>query len=108
MPASPQEFDNLFNALGNAKRREIVRTLALHPSTVGKLAEEHGLSLPSIHRHIRDLESAGLLLRKKIGRTNFLAIRREGLREAQGWLGQFRADWGSDDETLENYIAHLQ
>jgi len=104
---SSQKLDDLFTALGNAKRREIVRELALQPTTVAKLAREHDLSLPSIHRHVRDLEAAGLLQRKKVGRTNFIALRRQGLQELQAWTAQFHAYWGSDAETLDNYLDHL-
>jgi len=102
---SPEELDGVLTALGNAKRREILLSLALRPSTVGQLAKEHGLSLPSIHRHVRDLEQSGLVLRKKVGRTNFIAFRRAGMLEVQAWLQQFNAYWGNDEETLENYIS---
>ena len=104
MSSDFDEISNLFKALSNTKRREILVSLAKQPYTVGYLAKECSLSLPSIHRHIRDLETAGLLLRKKVGRTNFLALRRSGLREAELWIQQFRLDWGSDEESLENYI----
>jgi len=104
---SPDQLDAAFAALGHAKRRAMVRTLAFHPATVSQLAEEHGLSLPAIHKHVRALEDAGLIQRKKVGRTNFLGLNRTGLRAAQEWLGHFHAGWGTDRETLENYIANL-
>jgi len=107
MDTSSTLLDTLFTALGNGKRRDILLSLAQHPYTVGQLASEHQLSLPSIHRHIRDLEAAQLLQRKKIGRTNFVALRRAGVRQAQDWLKQFHAYWGNDEETLTNYLANL-
>ncbi len=100
---SPQ-LDRVFDALANAKRRGIFDTLSRGPATVSELATEHDLSLPAIHRHIRTLEDAGLIQRKKVGRTNYVAIRRATLRATQAWLSQYRADWGTDEETLENYI----
>ena len=107
-PASPDPLDAVFSALGSSKRREMVTTLAFRPATVGQLAQESRLSLAAIHRHIRILEDARLIQRKKVGRTNFLAIRRGALQQAQAWLGQYRTEWGSDQETLENYIAQFQ
>ena len=104
---SRQQLSRVFDALSNEKRREIVRTLSFHPATVVQLAEEHGLSLPSIHRHIRTLEEAQLLQRRKVGRTNFVAIKRTALAAAQTWLAQYNLEFGNDDESLENYIAHL-
>lgn len=99
------ELDTLFMALSHDKRRDMVHELSLQPSTVQHLAVNHGLSLPAIHKHVRLLEKAKLLVRKKVGRTNFVAINREGLQKAQAWSSQFRADWGNDQETLENYIT---
>lgn len=101
-------FDALFTALGNAKRRGILTTLSYRPATVSQLATEHQLSLPAIHRHIRTLEKAGLIQRKKVGRTNFVAFNRTAFATAQAWMLQFRTDWGSDNETLENYITGLK
>jgi DNA-binding transcriptional ArsR family regulator len=106
--SSPDQFDEVFTALAHAKRRAIVKSLALQPATVGQLAEQCELSLPAIHKHIRILEHAELIQRKKVGRTNFVAISRTGLLRAQDWLQGFHTYWGSDNETLENYINSLQ
>lgn len=103
----PSILDTVFAALSNEKRREIVRTLSFRPATVGQLAEEHSISLPSIHRHIRILEEAQLIQRRKIGRTNFVAIKRQSLAAAQVWMAEYHLEYGNDDETLENYIAGL-
>jgi DNA-binding transcriptional ArsR family regulator len=83
----------------------MIATLSFRPATVSQLAAEHGVSLPAIHKHLRALEAAELIQRKKVGRTNFVAINRVGIRLAQAWLLEFRADWGSNRETLDNYIA---
>jgi len=48
-----------------------------------------------------------MIIRKKIGRTNFLALNRESLSGLQDWLKQFHTYWGSDEETLENYAQLL-
>jgi len=103
----PSVLDMVFAALSNEKRREIVRTLSFRPATVGQLAEEHSMSLPSIHRHIRILEEAQLIQRRKIGRTNFVAIKRQSLAAAQAWMAEYHLEYGNDDETLENYLAGL-
>lgn len=99
------KLDILFSALSNNKRREIIRLLALYPSTVKQLAIEYNLSLPAIHKHIRVLEEAQLILRKKVGRTNFITINRSSLNTVRDWVSQFRTDWGNNQETLDNYIS---
>lgn len=102
------QLDLIFSALAHPKRRAMVYELALTPATVGQLASAQELTLPAMNKHVRVLVEAGLVLHKKAGRTNFLALRRQGLREAQAWLGQYRPDWGNDEETLENYIARFK
>lgn len=101
-------LDRAFEALSNAKRRGMINTLSYRPATVSQLADEFNLSLPAMHKHVRVLERASLIRRKKAGRTNFVALNRESLKAAQDWLNQFRTDWGNDKETLENYIASLK
>lgn len=103
-----QKLDEVFEALANDKRRSMVQTLSFRPATVTQLANEYKLSLPAIHKHIRSLERASLIQRKKVGRINFVALNRQGLGLAQSWVTQFRTDWGNDRETLENYIARFK
>ncbi len=100
-------LDDVFSALANEHRREIVLALGYRPHSISSLAEMRGLSLPAIHKHVTGLEQAGFVQRRKVGRTNYLALRRDGLRAADTWLGQFHTDWGHDDETLENYVEYL-
>ena len=102
-----QDLDNVFEALANKHRREIIYALSLQPSSINRLASTRGLSLPAIHKHIKVLENGGLIIRKKIGRTNFLALNRKSLRGLQEWVNQYHTYWGSDEETLENYAEYL-
>ena len=48
-----------------------------------------------------------MIIRKKIGRINFLALKRDSLRGLQDWLMQYHTYWGSNEETLENYAQYL-
>jgi len=102
-----EQLDDLFTALAHRKRRGMVQTLAYRPATIAQLAQEQALSLPAMHKHVRALEKARLIQRKKVGRTNFVALDRASLQTAQTWLLQFRTEWGNSAETLENYIARL-
>ena len=48
-----------------------------------------------------------MIIRRKIGRTNFLTLNRESLRGLQDWLMQYHTYWGSSEETLENFAQYL-
>jgi DNA-binding transcriptional ArsR family regulator len=101
------ELDPVFGALANEHRREIVRLLALQPSSISRLAQLRDLSLPAIHKHVRVLEEAEMVRRRKIGRTNFLSLERKPILDLQSWVDQFQPWWGTGRESLENYAAHL-
>ena len=103
----PEQLDRLFAALANRHRREMVQLLSLQPYSISGLAGSRGLSLPAMNKHVRVLEEAGFVRRRKFGRTTFLALDRTSLRSLQAWLGQYHAYWGTEEETLENYEPFL-
>jgi DNA-binding transcriptional ArsR family regulator len=98
-------LDAVFAALANPHRRRMVDMLALQPASIQQIAERIGMSLTAINRHITVLEESGLIQRKKSGRVNFLAVRRDALRQLHNWTQQYTAYWGTDEESLENYVA---
>lgn len=104
---SDEQLDAIFMALSHMKRRGILTTLAFRPTSVSQLAKEFTLSLPAIYKHLRLMEEAQLIQRKKAGRTNFVALSRPTLQLAKNWLNQYHTEWGSDGETLENYLTTL-
>ena len=101
------DLDRTLEALANPHRREIVHLLGLQPWAMARLARHRGLTLPAMTKHVGILERAGLVERRKQGRTNFLTLRRQPLIELQVWVGQFHTYWGADDATYENYAQHL-
>lgn len=100
-------LDGLFEALANRHRREMVRLLGLQPHSISGLARIRGLSLPAINKHVRVLVDAGMVDRRKLGRTTFLTLNRASMRHLQAWLGEFHAYWGTEKESLANYAHFL-
>ncbi len=103
----PEDLDVIFEALASKHRREIIYALGFQPYSISQLASMRNLSLPAIHKHIKILEYAGIIIRKKTGLTTFLTLNRESLHSLQVWLMQYHAYWGSNEETLENYTQYL-
>ena len=101
-------LDFIFEAFVNKKRRGMIDTLAYRPATISQLANEHKLSLPAMHKHVKILQKAELIQRKKVGRINFLAFDQNAMKQAQDWIMQYNTAWGSNQETLENYIASME
>ncbi len=105
---STKQLDIILEALANQHRRDIVYTLSLQPTSISRLASMQGLSLPAIHKHIKILDHAGIILRKKTGRIVFLTLNRKSLYTLQQWLTQYQAYWGTDAERLSNYTEYLK
>ena len=104
---SESQLDDIFVALSHEKRRAMIHMLALRPATITQLATAQSESLPAMNKHLRLLEKAQLILRKKVGRTHFVALHKSTLGLVRSWILQYHIDWGNDLETLENYIASL-
>lgn len=107
MTSGVEDLDLVFAALANEHRREIIHMLALQPRSISQLAKVRELSLPAIHKHIRVLEEAAMVRRRKVGRTNYLALDREPLRRLQAWTDRFHPWWGTETESLETYAEYL-
>lgn len=108
LKVNDKQLDPVFEALSNKHRRGIIYTLGFQPASISQLAEQQKLSLPAIHKHIKVLEEAKLIRRKKHGRVNFLALNKDQLVDIQKWLMQFNAHWGNRTETLENYVSSIK
>ena len=105
--STPDAMSSVFSALANDHRRGIIHALSLQPESISQLANLRGLSLPAIHKHVRVLENAAMVQRRKIGRTNYLTLERRPLQELAEWVGQFHPWWGTESESLETYFAYL-
>jgi DNA-binding transcriptional ArsR family regulator len=108
IPYDSPQLDIILGALSNQKRRKILHSLALNPSTISNLGRHVELSLPAIHKHMRILETADLIVRKKSGRTNFVALNPKTLGLAQNWIAQYKTNWGNPKASLINYIARMK
>src|SRR5258708_10743812 len=94
------DLDSAFAALADGTRRAIVERLATGEACVTDLAAPFRMSLPAVSKHLRVLESAGLVRRRRAGRTHFLSLAGEPMAAAAQWLGQHRRVWESRFDRL--------
>jgi DNA-binding transcriptional ArsR family regulator len=83
----------IFRALGDATRMQMLGDLATGEKTVSELAQPFAMSLAAASKHIRVLESAGLIEREVRWRTHVCRLKPEPLAEAHRWLGQYERFW---------------
>ena len=87
------ELDSIFHALGDPTRRRMLRQLAAGEHTVTQLAEPFAISLAAASKHIKVLESAGLIRREVRGRTHVCSLDPGPLSSAHEWLGFYERFW---------------
>lgn len=102
-----QNLDKVFGALANGHRRAIIYELSLRPHSIKQLSEKLSLSFQAIHKHLNVLEETDVIMRRKTGRTNYIALKKKTLQQVQKWIMQFNPYWGNDQETFENYLDNL-
>jgi DNA-binding transcriptional ArsR family regulator len=93
-----------FQALADPTRRGMLATLALGEKSIGELAQPFAMSFAGASKHVQVLEKAGLLSRRKVGRTHLCSLRAEPLAEAEGWLKQWERFWTVRLDRLEALV----
>ncbi len=97
-------LDEVFTALADPTRRAILAQLVEGEACVGELAEPHNMSLAAISRHVRVLESAGLMERTKQGRNIVCRFNGTPLDEAFGWLAHYTRLWEHKLDALGAFL----
>ena len=97
-------LDTVFHALADPTRRGMLASLALGDKSVGELAEPFAMTLAGASKHVKVLEAAGLLERRKTGRTHVIALRAEPLAEAEKWLRQWETFWTRKLDRLQALV----
>ena len=98
------QLDSIFHALGDATRRRMLRSLAGGEQTVGQLAEPFAISLAAASKHIKALESAGLVQREVRGRTHLCRLAPGPLAGAHEWLSFYERFWTVRLDALERLL----
>jgi DNA-binding transcriptional ArsR family regulator len=94
----------MFKALAHPLRREIVERLSAGTATVGEVTRDFAVSKPTVSRHLKMLEEAGVVSRVIDGRTHRLALRPEALAEASEWIGEQRERWERLFDVVGEYL----
>ena len=97
-----------FAALADPTRRAILARLAKGEATVGELAEPHAMSLPSISRHLKVLERAGLVIKGRSAQWRPCRLHAAPLEEADAWMAPYRDFFESRVARLAEQLAQEQ
>jgi DNA-binding transcriptional ArsR family regulator len=95
-------------ALADPTRRAILARLADGDATVNELAEPFEITLPAVSRHLKVLESAGLISRGRDAQWRPCKLNTEGLKNVDDWLARYRRFWTGSFDKMDTYIAELK
>lgn len=104
-PVSPRRLDRTLVALADPTRRAILERLSAGEARVTDVAAPFRISLNAVSKHIRVLEQAELVRRRRRGREHFLTINPEPLDEAAAWIKAKSAFWTSRLAALERVLG---
>lgn len=102
--SSDDRLDAIFQALGDRTRRALLARLAKKPAMITELAKPFAMSLPAVSRHIRVLESAGLVARAVDGRVHQCSMTAKPLKSIEAWLRHYRPFWEDNLDALARYV----
>lgn len=97
-------LDTVFAALADPTRRRILRGLMRGCAPVGEIASPFRVSAPAVSRHLRVLERAGLIRRKRRGRIHEIELAAAPMRAALDWLEAYRRHWEDSLDALAVYL----
>jgi len=97
--------DDVFRALGDPTRRDMVERLSLGPATVSQLAQPFDMTLSAVVQHLAVLESSGLVRSEKVGRIRTCRLEPVGLGLAEDWFAGQRAAWERRLDRLGEVLA---
>ncbi|MFD2042907.1 ArsR/SmtB family transcription factor [Ornithinibacillus salinisoli] len=98
------KLNEIFHALADSTRREMVQMMALKERTVSELATPFDMSLAGVSKHIKVLERANLVIRDVHGRTHICHLNPEVLHQATEWLSFYEKYWSDRFDLLENEL----
>jgi len=97
-------LDHVFSALADPTRRRIVARLARGEATVMDLAAPFKMTQPSVSKHIKVLERAGLVSRSRLAQTRPCRLEPAALRAAMEWTGSYRMLWEDSFDRLSDFL----
>ena len=105
---SPAIIDNVFRALSDPTRRDVLGRLSARPVSVSDLAATYDMALPSFMEHLKVLERSGLVRSHKAGRVRTYEIVPKQMRIAENWLVRQRGLWERRLDQLDSYLMKMK
>jgi DNA-binding transcriptional ArsR family regulator len=97
-------LDRIFQALSDSTRRAILRQVAQGEQTITELARPHCLTFAAVSKHLKVLETAHLIGRRRNGSFQMISLNPEALKTADQWLRYYQRFWSTRLDALKNLL----
>jgi DNA-binding transcriptional ArsR family regulator len=108
MAIAADQLSVVFGALADPTRRAILARLTQGDASVAELSAPFRMSQPAVSRHLKVLESAGLISRSRRATARLSHLEAEPLRDATDWLARYREFWQESHDRLDELLTRLQ
>ena len=105
---SVQARRDVFQAIADPTRRQIINMLAKQSMNLNSIAEKFDISRPAISQQIKILEECGLIVIKQQGRERVCEAKFEPLGEVSNWVEQYKQFWNTQFDSLEKYLDKMK
>ena len=99
------QLTDVLTAISHPSRRAIIEQLSAGPARFTDIAKPFDTALNSVTKHLKLLERAGLIERRKQGREVFISFRGEPLRQVAGWVHEYERFWNTQLDQFEQYFT---
>ena len=99
---------DVFNAIGEERRRDILDTLIAGEKAVGTIVNDLSLSQPQVSKHLRVLSEVGLVSCRAEGRRRLYSLEPEHLSPLHDWLAKYEQAWNERLDRMDDYLKYLQ
>jgi DNA-binding transcriptional ArsR family regulator len=99
---------DVFNAIGDANRRDILDTLTAGEKPVGAIVSDLSMTQPQVSKHLRVLSEVGLVSCRADGRHRLYRLEPAPLRPMHDWLSKFERTWNERLDRMDDYLHELQ
>lgn len=97
-------LDSVFGSLADPTRRDILRRVAGQQLSVSEIAEPYPLTLAAVSKHLKVLEKARLVVKRRRGKEQLVMAAPQALAEAADYLESYRQFWEQRLDALEQYL----
>jgi DNA-binding transcriptional ArsR family regulator len=99
---------DVFNAIAEAHRREILDALIAGEKAVGTIVSDLSMSQPQVSKHLRVLSEVGLVRCRAEGRRRLYSLESRRLRPMHEWLAKYEQAWNERLDRMDDYLKELQ